>query len=113
MVKFCYTLMCEQLPPACEVAEFFGIPAARLTLVDPRFYHLDTALAVLNDTVVAYWPGAFDRTSQRILRDPHPDAIRATEADAARQSLNITCDGSTVLLASRHSRLARQSATAG
>ena len=30
-----------------EVQELFGVPVISLQLVDPRFYHLDTALAVL------------------------------------------------------------------
>src|SRR6185436_4482847 len=32
-----------------EVAEFFGRAVVGLTLVVPRFYHLDTALGVLDD----------------------------------------------------------------
>jgi arginine dihydrolase len=28
-----------------EAQEFFGVPVASLELVDPRYYHLDTALA--------------------------------------------------------------------
>ena len=32
-----------------EVAELFGQPVISLRLVDPRFYHLDTALAVLDE----------------------------------------------------------------
>ena len=39
-----------------EVQELFGIPVISLQLVDPRFYHLDTALAVLDDRTVAYYP---------------------------------------------------------
>ena len=42
-----------------EVQELFGIPVVSLQLVDPRFYHLDTALAVLGDHDVAYYPQAF------------------------------------------------------
>ena len=38
-----------------EAQELFGRPVITLQLVDPRFYHLDTALAVLGDTV-AYLP---------------------------------------------------------
>ena len=32
-----------------EAQELFGVPVISLQLVDPRFYHLDTALAVLDD----------------------------------------------------------------
>ncbi|UQA94152.1 dimethylarginine dimethylaminohydrolase family protein [Streptomyces halobius] len=34
-----------------EVQEFFGLPTIGLRLVDPYFYHLDTALFVLDGTV--------------------------------------------------------------
>ena len=53
-----------------------------LSLVDPRFYHLDTALAVLDDDEIMYYPAAFDRPSQRVLAPLYPDAILADEADA-------------------------------
>ena len=39
-----------------EVAEITGMPVISLELVDPRFYHLDTALTVLDDTTIAYYP---------------------------------------------------------
>jgi N-dimethylarginine dimethylaminohydrolase len=84
---------------ADEVAEFFGIEVVPLTLVDPRFYHLDTALARLRPDLVAYWPGAFDRRSQGVLQDLFPDAILATEADAAALALNMVSDGTTVVMA--------------
>jgi N-dimethylarginine dimethylaminohydrolase len=36
-----------------ELEEFFGLPVINLRLVDPRFYHLDTALCVLGGRVAA------------------------------------------------------------
>ena len=33
-------------------------------LADPRFYHLDTAMAVLDDRTIAYYPGAFTAHSR-------------------------------------------------
>jgi N-dimethylarginine dimethylaminohydrolase len=42
-----------------EAQEYFGRPAISLQLVDPRYYHLDTALLVLDEETVAYFPGAF------------------------------------------------------
>jgi N-dimethylarginine dimethylaminohydrolase len=82
-----------------EVADFFGIDVVPLTLVDPRFYHLDTALARLSDDLVAYWPGAFDAQSAGVLRELFPDAIEAAEQDAAALALNMVSDGSTVIMA--------------
>src|SRR4051794_31823704 len=82
-----------------EVADFFEIEVVPLTLVDPRFYHLDTALARLSGDAVAYWPGAFDARSQGLLRELFPGAVLASEEDAAELALNMVSDGSTVIMA--------------
>jgi N-dimethylarginine dimethylaminohydrolase len=80
-----------------EAQELFGRPVVSLALVDPRFYHLDTALAVLDDTIMFY-PDAFSPGSRGVLRQLYPDAIIATDADAEAFGLNAVCDGRTVVL---------------
>ena len=53
-----------------EAQEFFGLPVIGLRLVDPRYYHLDTALFVLSEATdtspahVAYYPEAFSPGSR-------------------------------------------------
>ena len=89
-----------------EVQEFFGRPVISLQLVDPRFYHLDTALAVLDDATVAYYPGAFSPGSRGVLQRRFPDAILASEADAVVLGLNAVSDGRHVVLPARATRLA-------
>jgi N-dimethylarginine dimethylaminohydrolase len=99
-----------------EVQELFGRPVITLQLVDPRFYHLDTALAVLSHgdsherlreepgvrsakpANVAYLPEAFSPGSQAVLRRLFPDAVIATVADAEVLGLNAVSDGETVVL---------------
>lgn len=81
-----------------EVAEYFGLPVVSLRLVDPRYYHLDTALAVLDDTTVAYYPGAFSPGSRRTLRRLFPDSLIASAQDAAVLGLNAVSDGEHVVL---------------
>ncbi|MFD3525387.1 dimethylargininase [Streptomyces sp. NPDC058653] len=81
-----------------EMREFFGRPVVSLTLVDPRWYHLDTALAVLDEGEVMYYPAAFSTESQGILAERFPDAILAEEADAAVFGLNALSDGLNVTL---------------
>jgi N-dimethylarginine dimethylaminohydrolase len=92
-----------------EVREFFGAPVISLELVDPRFYHLDTAMAALDDRTIAYYPPAFSSASNAVLRQLFPDAIIATDADASVLGLNAVSDGHNVVLTDRavalHERL--------
>ncbi|MFE7644188.1 dimethylargininase [Streptomyces phaeoluteigriseus] len=91
-----------------EVREFFGRPVVSLTLVDPRWYHLDTALAVLGEGEVMYYPAAFSPQSRAILAERFPDAILAAEADAAVFGLNALSDGRNVILPRQAVGLAAQ-----
>jgi N-dimethylarginine dimethylaminohydrolase len=81
-----------------EVQEFFGLPVVQLELVDPRFYHLDTALTVLNRETVAYLPAAFSPGSRKVLESMFPNAIVASEEDAEWLGLNAVSDGYNVVL---------------
>ncbi len=96
-----------------EVAEFFGIPVTTLELVDPRFYHLDTALCALDEQNVAYWPGAFSAESRARLAELFPDAVLATESDACVFGLNAVSDGRHVYLAAAATGLAAALAERG
>jgi N-dimethylarginine dimethylaminohydrolase len=96
-----------------EAQELFGRPVITLQLVDPRFYHLDTALCVLDDTTVAYYPAAFSPGSQRVLRRLYPDAVLATDADAAVLGLNAVSDGRRVVLPLQAAALASALASRG
>lgn len=96
-----------------EAAEVLGRPVISLRLVDPKFYHLDTALAALDDTTVAYYPGAFSESSQRILRQLFPTAVVADAADAETFGLNLVSDGRNVVLNSESTGMAAKLAAAG
>ncbi|GAA4674295.1 dimethylargininase [Phytohabitans rumicis] len=78
--------------------EIFGRPVITLQLVDPRYYHLDTALCVLDERTVAYLPEAFSPGSQAALRRLFPDAVLASPADAEVLGLNAVSDGRHVVL---------------
>ena len=88
-----------------EIAQIFGREVVSLRLVRPEFYHLDTALTILDRRVghehVAYLPGAFDEASLTELRRRFPDAIEVEEADAAVFGLNAVSDGLHVITATR------------
>jgi N-dimethylarginine dimethylaminohydrolase len=96
-----------------EVAARFGCEVVSLDLVDPRYYHLDTALCVLDDDVVAYLPEAFSAASRAVLEARFPGAIRVGEADAAVLGLNAVSDGRHVVLAAEAEGFAAQLAAAG
>jgi len=91
-----------------EIAEIYGREVVTLNLVNPSFYHLDTAIAVLDDTNIAYLESAFDEESLVKLRALYPDAILATEEDAAVLGLNSYSDGYNVVIASRAKDFERQ-----
>ena len=96
-----------------EAQELFGLPVIGLRLVDPRFYHLDTAIAVLDDANVAYYPAAFSPGSREVLHRLYPEAVIATAADAEAFGLNAVSDGLHVLLPAAAVGLAEQLAVRG
>jgi N-dimethylarginine dimethylaminohydrolase len=90
-----------------ELRRIYGREVVTLKLIDPSFYHLDTAIAVL-DTVsnsgvgnIAYLPKAFDEPSLEIIHTLYPDAVTVNDADAAVLGLNSFSDGKNVVIASR------------
>lgn len=119
-----------------EAAALWGREVVTLELVDPRFYHLDTALTVLrgNDggpaagtgttsvrstpadahagealgagVDVVYYPAAFSPASQEVLRERFPDALHAKEEDAVVLGLNAVSDGHHVVLNPRAEHVA-------
>jgi len=95
-----------------ELAAIYGREVVSLTLIDPHFYHLDTAIAVLDSAggpdSVAYLPSAFDERSLEVLRERYPDAILVNDADASVLGLNSFSDGCNVVIAARAVDFERQ-----
>jgi N-dimethylarginine dimethylaminohydrolase len=83
-----------------EISAALGVPVVSLELVDPRFYHLDTALAVLDDHTIAFYPPAFSAAAQDQLHALFPGAIVVGSADAFVLGLNVVSDGLHVVLPS-------------
>ncbi|MFC0439433.1 dimethylargininase [Kutzneria buriramensis] len=100
-----------------EAQEVLGVPVVSLQLVDPRYYHLDTALFVLDDRSarpeICYYPEAFSPGSQRVLRHLFPDAVIATAADAECLGLNGVSDGHNVVLPTEATALGDRLAARG
>jgi N-dimethylarginine dimethylaminohydrolase len=81
-----------------EVRSRLGVDVVSLHLVDPRYYHLDTALTVLGDDNVAYNPSAFDGGSRAWLAARFPHAVLINDADAAAFGCNAFSDGHHVVV---------------
>src|SRR5690606_26350629 len=96
-----------------EAQEVLGRPVISLRLVDPRFYHLDVALAPLDDANIAYYPGAFSPASQQVLANLFPDAVIAEEEDALAFGLNLVSDGLNVVLHAEATGFAKRLADLG
>lgn len=93
-----------------ELAALTGREVVSLRLVNPSYYHLDTALAVLDGPrgLIAYLPSAFDEASLSVLRARYPDAILASEADAAVLGMNAYAVGRSVVIAAQATGFAAQ-----
>jgi N-dimethylarginine dimethylaminohydrolase len=96
-----------------EIAAAVEMPVVSLELVDPRFYHLDTALAVLDDTTIAYYPPAFSEESRTRLLELFPDAIEVATTDAYVLGLNAVSDGRNVVHPAAATGFAGQLSDAG
>lgn len=107
------------VPAHEEAARVLGRRVVSLELVDPRFYHLDVALGVLDDgggdapADVAYVPEAFSAASRAVLDDLFPAALHCSVEDALAFGLNLVSDGRNVVLPSAATRLAQDVAARG
>ena len=96
-----------------ELTAVFGLPVLSLRLVDPRFYHLDTALCVLDSATAMYYPAAFDDAGRAALGSLFGELIEAKDEDAEVLGLNAVSDGYHVVLAAQATGLARELSARG
>jgi N-dimethylarginine dimethylaminohydrolase len=98
-----------------ELATLTGRQVISLELVESRLFHLDLALAVLDDERdhIAYYPEAFSAHSRQLLAELFPDALIANEHDAYSLGLNAVSDGLHVFIPSGARQLREDLAAAG
>jgi N-dimethylarginine dimethylaminohydrolase len=96
-----------------ELTELFGLPVISLRLMDPRFYHLDTALVVLDEDTAAYYPAGFDDAGRAALASHFSQLIEVKDEDAEVLGLNAISDGRNVVLPEQAAGMAVQLAEAG
>ncbi len=82
------------------LARLLDVEVLPLTLVDPRYYHLDTCFCPLPDGYTLYFPDAFDAASlERIEQHVAPALRIAVDAhDAASFACNAVSTGRVVIL---------------
>lgn len=81
------------------VEQVFGIKTVSLELVNPRYYHLDTALCLLSGGEIIYHPAAFADESRDIIQALAGDQlIEAPVQDAENLGVNSVCIGRDVVL---------------
>jgi ornithine--oxo-acid transaminase len=103
----------SDIAAADELRAMSGRRVVSLRLVDPRFYHLDTAMCVLDRSTVMYYPAAFDDAGRAALASVFTELIEAKDEDAEVLGLNAVCDGRHVVLAAQAGGLARSLSARG
>ena len=95
---------------ASVVEDTFGLDVVPLELVDPRFYHMDTALSVLPCGEVMVVPEAFSARGREIIAAHVPAAQRIGigGSDAEKLCANAVCIGDALVMSSCSERLRAQ-----
>jgi N-dimethylarginine dimethylaminohydrolase len=91
-----------------EVAEFFGKKVVSLQLANASFYHLDTALTIVDKETVAFYPPLFTEESLKKIKETVPNVIEASRADAYAYGLNAMSDGHNIVLSDQATGLIEQ-----
>ena len=74
-----------------------GLPLLPLRLTDPRFFHLDTCLSILDSRTILWYPDAFDRYGRKVVKSLIPKLLAVNEQEAARFGCNAVVVGKTVV----------------
>ena len=81
-----------------ELAEITGLEVLSLKLINPKFYHLDMALAPITDNLIIYHPKAFDAESGEKIKSLGCELIEVIEQDAELFGCNLVPVGDTIVM---------------
>jgi N-dimethylarginine dimethylaminohydrolase len=97
----------SDLGAAHAVEQAFGVEVVPLELVDPRFYHLDTALCALSRGEVMYVPSAFGKNARAAIgaRVGPAQRVEIGMADASQLAANAVCLDDAIVLSGCSRRL--------
>jgi len=65
-----------------EIEKITQVKVNMLSLINPKFYHLDTCLAIANKNTAFYVPSGFDNESQALLKSKFSNLIEIPEEEA-------------------------------
>jgi N-dimethylarginine dimethylaminohydrolase len=85
---------------AGEIEKILGAEVQVLELVDPRWYHLDTAFCPLPTGELIWYPGAFSPASRDIINKSFPRQIQVSASDAEKFVCNSVVIASTIFMPS-------------
>lgn len=80
-----------------ELAQKLEIDVMPLRLVDPFFYHLDTAFLPIDEKTAFYYPPAFSRNSQNLLKRLIPNLHEMAEEDVRAFGANSFVTGKDII----------------
>ena len=69
-----------------------------MELVNPYFYHLDTCFMPLSRDLAIYYPAAFDRYGNRVLRENVADLLPVRHDEAYQFACNAIPVGRKVII---------------
>lgn len=100
----------SDLRAAGALSRILNLEAVPLSLVDPRFYHVDTCFCPLPGGGAMYWPQAFDARGRAEIeaRIPRSRRIFLTEAEACQFACNAVVVGGHVFMNRGNTRLVHE-----
>lgn len=78
----------SEMGAALDLFNTFDNEIESVVLVDPRWYHLDTAFCPLGNDRVMWYPSAFNEASQVLIRNSFKQTIDLSEHDALSFAAN-------------------------
>lgn len=76
-----------------DLTQWSGRNVHTVRLIDPRWYHLDTAFCPLGNDTVMWYPGAFDELGRELINSQFKNHVILTVADALAFAANCVVIG--------------------
>lgn len=89
------------------ISEFFDVTVVGLELIDPRFYHLDTAFMPLPKGEIIYYERAFMPTVEDVLARIVPKRLAISSEDACNFAANCVAIGDKIIISNCSADLER------